>query len=243
MSNPLLSDNVFKKNSQEPEAVFSAEGKMTISGTINKSIILLILLGASAVFSWTRPDIIGNGLLMVALIAGFILAMVCCFKPNLSGIIAPIYAICEGVVLGCISRIYNAQYDGIVVQAVFLTIAVLFCMLASYRAGILRATPTFKRVLAFAMMGIIVFYLVNMIMGIFGSSMGYFQSNSTWAYIINIIIVIVAALNFIIDFDAIDNGVKYGAPKYMEWYCSFALMLTLIWLYIEILRLLSRRNN
>ncbi|MDR0822549.1 MAG: Bax inhibitor-1/YccA family protein [Endomicrobium sp.] len=243
MANPLLKEDVFQKTSDIQGSVVYSERRttMTVSGTINKSIILLLLLGASAAFAWANPAI-AQVLMFPALIIGFILAMVSIFKQNLSGILAPIYAVCEGIVLGAISLYFNSAYPGIVVNAVFLTIGVLFCMLAAYRAGLLRATPRFRKVLILAMLGICVFYLINIVMSLFGSPLGYFGSNSQGAFLINLIIVAIAALNFIIDFDMIEQGAHYGAPKYMEWYCAFALLITLVWLYLEILRMLARKR-
>jgi uncharacterized YccA/Bax inhibitor family protein len=245
MANPLLKDSVFQNSSQGSDGrttVFSRNEAMTISGTITKSIFLLFLLGISAVFTWTHPSI-GQTLVFPALIAALILSMVCIFKKHLSGIFAPLYAICEGVVLGFISFYYNSAYNGIVFDAVFLTMAVLFCMLAAYKTGLLRATPRFKKVLVLAMAGIFIFYIGSMVMSLFGTNLAYFNnSTSSGAILINLIIVAIAALNFIIDFDMIEQGVRYGAPKFMEWYCSFALMITLVWLYLEILRLLARRR-
>jgi len=241
MANPLLKEEVFQGGSQQQDGIFSRQESMTITGVINKSILLLIILAISAVYSWTHPQI-AQVLMFPALIVGFILAMVSIFKKQYSGIIAPIYALCEGIVLGYISLYFNNSYPGIVVNAVFITMSVLFCMLAAYRAGVLRATPRFRKIIMLSMFGILAFYIINMIMSFFGSSFGYFSSNSQGAFLINLIIVVVAALNFIIDFDMIEQGAQHGAPKYMEWYCSFALLITLVWLYLEILRLLARRR-
>ncbi|MDR2772755.1 MAG: Bax inhibitor-1/YccA family protein [Elusimicrobiota bacterium] len=244
MANPLLKDSVFEKSSQVQTAtVFSPQQTMTISGTVNKSIILLVLLLVSAFFTWTHIQF-AQAAVFPALIIAFVLAMVCCFKQNISPVCAPIYAVCEGVVLGYISNLFDAAYKGIVADAVFLTIVVLLCMLAAYRAGILRATPTFKKVVILSTLGIAVFYLVSMIISFFGVSIGYFDmGNSSGAsFLINLVIVVIAALNFVLDFDMIEQGARYGSPKYMEWYCAFALMITLVWLYIEILRLLARRK-
>ncbi|MDR3243360.1 MAG: Bax inhibitor-1/YccA family protein [Elusimicrobiota bacterium] len=241
MANPLLKEEVFQGGSQRQDGIFSRQESMTITGVINKSILLLIILAVSAVYSWTHPQI-AQVLMFPALIVGFILAMVSIFKKQYSGIIAPIYALCEGIVLGYISLYFNNSYPGIVVNAVFITMSVLFCMLAAYRAGVLRATPRLRKIIMLSMFGILAFYLINMIMSFFGSSFGYFSSNSQGAFLINLIIVVVAALNFIIDFDMIEQGAQHGAPKYMEWYCSFALLITLVWLYLEILRLLARRR-
>ncbi|MDR2709063.1 MAG: Bax inhibitor-1/YccA family protein [Elusimicrobiota bacterium] len=241
MPNPLLKPEVFTKSENGGVNIFSKQDTMTVSGTINKSIIMLLLLIASAWIAWTNPQI-STALLLPAVIVAFILAMICAFKPTTSPYLAPIYAIAEGLALGCISLYFNQAYEGIVGQAIFLTFAVLFCMLAAYRIGLLRATPTFTRVIVFATLGIAVFYLVNMVIGFFGKAT-YFQSNSSTALIINIVIAVIAALNLILDFDLIDRGAQTNAPKYMEWYCSLSLMITLVWLYLEILRLLARTRN
>jgi uncharacterized YccA/Bax inhibitor family protein len=236
MSNPLLKDSVFQTSVRNAEV-------MTVSGTINKSIILWVLLAAGAFYSWTHPSII-MPLTLPILLGGFVLAIISSFKMNLSPFLSPIYAVCEGLVLGVISIYFEKSYPGIVANAVLLTMCVLFCMLAAYKTGMLRATPRFKKVVILSTFAIALVYLIDLLMGAFGArGFNFLSDSSGLGIIISLIIVAVASLNLIIDFDLIERGAQYRAPKYMEWYSSFALMVTLVWLYLEILRLLSRTRN
>lgn len=236
MSNPLLKDSVFQTPVRNAEV-------MTVSGTINKSIILWVLLAAGAFYSWTHPSII-MPLTLPILLGGFVLAIISSFKMNLSLFLSPIYAVCEGLVLGVISIYFEKSYPGIVINAVLLTMCVLFCMLAAYKTGMLRATPRFKKVVILSTFAIALVYLIDLLMGAFGArGFNFLSDSSGLGIIISLIIVAIASLNLIIDFDLIERGAQYGAPKYMEWYSSFALMVTLVWLYLEILRLLSRTRN
>ncbi|MDR0398917.1 MAG: Bax inhibitor-1/YccA family protein [Endomicrobium sp.] len=236
MSNPLLKDSVFQTPVRNAEV-------MTVSGTINKSIILWVLLAAGAFYSWTHPSII-TPLTLPILLGGFVLAIISSFKMNLSPFLSPIYAVCEGLVLGVISIYFEKSYPGVVVNAVLLTMCVLFCMLAAYKTGMLRATPRFKKVVILSTFAIALVYLIDLLMGAFGArGFNFLSDSSGLGIIISLIIVAIASLNLIIDFDLIERGVQYGSPKYMEWYSSFALMVTLVWLYLEILRLLSRTRN
>jgi uncharacterized YccA/Bax inhibitor family protein len=236
MSNPLLKDSVFQTTVRNAEV-------MTVSGTINKSIILWFLLAAGAFYSWTHPSII-MPLTLPILVGGFVLAIISSFKMNLSPFLSPIYAVCEGLILGVISIYFEKSYPGIVVNAVLLTVCVLFCMLAAYKIGMRRATPRFKKIVIFSTFAIALAYLIDLLMVAFGTRGFNFLSDSSGAaIIISFIIVTIASLNLIIDFDLIERGAEYGTPKYMEWYSSFALMVTLIWLYLEILRLLSKTRK
>ena len=236
MSNPLLKDSVFQTPVRNAEV-------MTVSGTINKSIILWVLLAAGAFYSWTHPSII-MPLTLPILLGGFVLAIISSFKMNLSLFLSPIYAVCEGLVLGVISIYFEKSYPGIVINAVLLTMCVLFCMLAAYKTGMLRATPRFKKVVILSTFAIALVYLIDLLMGAFGArGFNFLSDSSGLGIIISLIIVAIASLNLIIDFDLIERGAQYRAPKYMEWYSSFALMVTLVWLYLEILRLLSRTRN
>jgi uncharacterized YccA/Bax inhibitor family protein len=236
MSNPLLKDSVFQTPVRNAKV-------MTVSGTINKSIILWVLLAAGAFYSWTHPSII-MPLTLPILLGGFVLAIISSFKMNLSPFLSPIYAVCEGLVLGVISIYFEKSYSGIVVNAVLLTMCVLFCMLAAYKTGMLRATPRFKKIVILSTFAIALVYLIDLLMGAFGArGFNFLSDSSGLGIIISLIIVTIASLNLIIDFDLIERGAQYGSPKYMEWYSSFALMVTLVWLYLEILRLLSRTRN
>jgi uncharacterized YccA/Bax inhibitor family protein len=185
-------------------------------------------------------------LALPVLLGGFVLAIISSFKMNLSPFLSPIYAVCEGLVLGVISIYFEKSYPGIVVNAVLLTMCILFCMLATYKTGMLRATPRFKKVVILSTFAIALVYLIDLLMVAFGVKGFNFLSDSSssgLSIIISLIIVAIASLNLIIDFDLIERGAQYGAPKYMEWYSSFALMVTLVWLYLEILRLFSRTRN
>ncbi|MCA6069596.1 MAG: Bax inhibitor-1/YccA family protein [Endomicrobium sp.] len=236
MSNPLLKDSVFQSPVNSNEV-------MTMSGVINKSIILWVLLATSAFYSWTHPNVI-TPLVMPILLGGFVLAMISIFKQAASPFLSPIYAICEGLALGAISLYFEKAHTGIVVNAILLTVCVLFCMLAAYKTGILKATPRFQRVVIFSTLAIALVYIVNLLLNLFGAgSFPYLHNSSGLGIVINLAIVIVASLKLIIDFDLIEQGVQYGAPKYMEWYSAFSLMITLVWLYIEVLRLLSKLRD
>jgi uncharacterized YccA/Bax inhibitor family protein len=237
MANPLLKEDVFRNHG-------TAE-TMTVSGTINKSIILWLLLAVSAVFSWMNPQIM-LPLLLPLILAGFVFAMIAIFKKTAAPFISPFYAIIEGLVLGAISFLFEKMYPGVVVNAVFLTISILFCMLAAYKTGLLKATPMFKRGVIIATSAIFFAYMIHLLMLLFtggGISLISIHNTSWLAIGINLLVVVIAAFNLIIDFDLIENGAKMGAPKYMEWFGAFALMITLVWLYLEILRLLARMRN
>jgi uncharacterized YccA/Bax inhibitor family protein len=217
---------------------------MSVNGTINKIGLLLLLVIAAAAYTWkmvtgANPGSAGM-LAMVGAIGGFIMALVTVFRPKSSPITAPIYAILEGLFLGAISAIINAAYPGIAFQAVLLTIGTLFTMLFLYRSGRIRATPKFRRGVLMATGAVFFAYLISWIMSLFGMPMGFMHSAGPLGILINLVIIVIAALNLIIDFDFIERGSQMAAPKYMEWYGAFGLMVTLIWLYIEFLRLLAR---
>ena len=182
-------------------------------------------------------------LAMPAGIFGFILAMVTAFKPTISHITVPAYAIVQGVFLGVISMIFDKMYPGIVVQAVFLTFGTLGALLLAYISGLIKATENFKLGVAAATGGIAIMYLINFVMGFFGSGLNIIQSSNMMGIALSGFIVVIAALNLVLDFDFIEEGAELGAPKYMEWYGAFGLMVTLIWLYLEILRLLAKLQN
>jgi uncharacterized YccA/Bax inhibitor family protein len=239
-SNPVMAGRIYEK-----EGVAAAgSGVMTINGTLNKTGIMLLLLIAAASYTWrmvSGADAGNAGMFaMIGAIGGFILALVTVFRPQSSGITAPIYAILEGLFLGAISAIINAQYPGVAFQAVLLTIGTLFTMLFLYRSGRIRATPRFQRGVMMATGAVFFAYLISWILSLFGMGMGYMFSASPLGIIINLVIIVIAALNLILDFNFIEKGAQMAAPKYMEWYGAFGLMVTLIWLYIEFLRLLSR---
>lgn len=218
---------------------------MTVQGTVNKTGLLLLLVVISAAWTWglshsdnpaaAYPWMIGG------LLGGLAAAVVTIFKKEWSAISAPIYALLEGLVLGAISAIFEKAYPGIAVQAISLTFAVLFVLLLAYKTGIVRATRGFKLGVIAATGGIALVYLANMVMTLFfHSQISPLYSSTPLGIGISLFVVVIASLNLILDFDMIENGVRVGAPKYMEWYGAFGLMVTLIWLYMEILRLLGK---
>jgi uncharacterized YccA/Bax inhibitor family protein len=217
---------------------------MTINGTINKIGIMLLLVIAAAAYTWNMVMGAEAGragtLAMVGAIGGFITALVTVFRPQSSAISAPVYAILEGLFLGAISAFINAMYPGVALQAVLLTIGTLFTMLFLYRSGRIRATPRFSRGVMMATGAVFFAYLISWILALLGMPVGFMHSSGPLGILINLVIIVIAALNLILDFDFIEKGSQMGAPKYMEWYGAFGLMVTLIWLYIEFLRLLSR---
>jgi uncharacterized YccA/Bax inhibitor family protein len=176
-------------------------------------------------------------------IGGFIVALVTVFKKQWAGVTAPLYALLEGLVLGGISSLLEARYPGIVIQAVGLTFGTLFGLLFAYRSGLIKATENFKLGVVAATGGIALVYLATMLLGFFNISMPYIHESGLIGIGFSLFVVVIAALNLVLDFDFIENGAAQGAPKYMEWYAAFGLMVTLIWLYIEILRLLSKMRS
>jgi uncharacterized YccA/Bax inhibitor family protein len=236
MSNPLLKDSVFQSTASYNEV-------MTISGTINKSIILWILLSIGAFYSWTHPGVIMPLLLPIS-IGAFVLAFISIFKKTAAPFLSPFYAMCEGFVLGTVSLYFEKLYSGIVANAILSTICVLFCILASYKIGILKATPKFQKTIIFSTFAIAFVYIADLVLNVFGGGkFPYIHDSSTFGIIIGIVIVTVASFNLIIDFDLIEKGTHNSAPKYMEWYSALSLMITLVWLYLEILKLLSKLNR
>ena len=233
--NPVLSKKTFTNT-------ISSSDQMTIEGTVNKTAISLLLLIGAGYFTF---DLISPVLLIGAGIGGFILAIVTIFKKEWAPITVPLYAILEGALLGGISYMYNSLYDGIVTNAILLTVGILVSLLIAYRSGYIKATENFKLGIFAATGGIAIVYFVNFIMGFFGSGLGVMSVNNASPLSIgfSIFVVIIASLNLVLDFDFIEEGAEKGAPKYMEWYGAFGLLVTLIWLYLEILRLLAKLNS
>lgn len=239
-SNPVMTQKIL----ENAGGIATTGNTMTIRGTINKIGLLLLLVIGAAAYTWnmvagTNP---GNATTMaiVGAVGGFIVALVTVFRPKSSPITAPIYAMLEGLFLGAISAIINAKYPGIAFQAVLLTIGTLFTMLFLYRSGHIRATPKFRRGVMMATGAVFFAYLISWILGMFGMSVGFMHSAGPLGILINLVFIVIAALNLIMDFDFIEKGSQMAAPKYMEWYGAFGLLVTLVWLYIEFLRLLSR---
>ena len=237
-ANPALQSDTFRKSMS---GSIASDGTMTINGVVNKTGLSLFLLIISASITWSNPALSWLGIL--GTFTGLILAVVTIFKPTISYLTVPAYAIMQGLFLGLISRVFENQYPGIAVQAIFLTFGTLGSLLLAYMSGLIKATENFKLGIFAATGAIGVLYLINFIMSFFGTGIGVIHSNSTMGIVFSIGVVVIAALNLVLDFDFIEEGAEIGAPKYMEWYATFGLLVTLIWLYIEILRLLSKLNS
>ena len=238
-ANPALGENTFR------EVSGFAGDTMTVSGTVNKAGVLLLLCVASAAWTWNRFFATGDPasvapMMVVGGIGGFILALVTIFKKQWAGVTAPLYSLAQGALLGGISAMFELRYHGIAIQAVMLTFGTLVAMLLAYRTGLIKVTERFRLGVVAATGGIALFYLAQFVLGFFGITFHTVNSSSPIGIGFSLLVVGVAALNLVLDFDLIENGVRYNAPKYMEWYSAFALMVTLIWLYLEMLRLLSK---
>ena len=245
--NPALGENTFLDIGSG--RVVSRDGStMTLNGTVNKSGILLALILVTAAFVWDKyegPQSTSAIMPWVAMggIGGFILAMITIFKKTWAPGTAPAYALLEGLFLGGISAMFEARFPGIVMQAVGLTFGTLAALLMAYRSGLIRATENFKLGVVAATGGIFILYLVSFGMSFFGKSIPFIHESGLMGIGFSAFVVVIAALNLVLDFDFIENGVEQGAPKYMEWYGAFGLMVTLVWLYLEILRLLSKLQS
>lgn len=236
-SNPTLTDKVFSSGG------VAISQPMTLQGAINKTFFLVLLVCISAFYTWTTAEsdpASAMGWATGGAIVGFIFCLTTCFKPQWSAVTAPAYALAEGLFLGAISAIYEAKYHGIVLQAVMLTIAVLLGMLGLYTTRIIQPTQKFLMGVAAATGAIMLVYLVTIVLGFFHINVPFIHSNGLGGIAFSVFVVVIAALNLIIDFGVIEYGVANRAPKYMEWYSGFGLLVTLIWLYLEILRLLAK---
>jgi uncharacterized YccA/Bax inhibitor family protein len=240
-SNPALNEKTF----QGPVA--AAGEAMTLQGTVNKTGLLLLCVVGTAAWTWglahsntpqaALPWMIGG------LIGGLVFSLVTIFKKTWSPVTAPIYALCEGLVLGGISALLEQQYPGIAIQALGLTFGVTAVMLVLYTSRVLRATPKFTMGVIAATGAIFIVYMVDIVLGMFGRHVPLLNSSGPWGIGISVVIVVIAALNLILDFGFVETGVHAGAPKYMEWYGAFGIMVTLVWMYLEILRLLAKMRR
>ncbi len=221
-----------------------ASDRMTLAGTVNKSFLLLIALLIGALYPWAHPAATTLSLsLLLGSIGGFILAMIVSFKPNLSPQLSVPYALLEGLAMGALSALFEKKYPGIAIESVMLTFATLGVMLFAYRTGIIKVTDRFRTAVFAATGAIMLLYFAVFILGFFHIHLGFMNSPSPLGIAISVVIVGVAALNLALDFNMIESGVQGGAPKYFEWYSAFALTVTLVWLYMEILRLVSKINR
>ena len=247
-SNPALGSKTFQDAAVRYGGAIDATNRMTLNGTVNRTGILLICAFATAAYTWRMfmethdPSTVG-GLLMLGVFGGFITAIVTVFKQNWAPITAPIYALLEGLFLGGVSAFLEMRYPGIAIQAVGLTFGTLLTMLVAYSSGLIKVTNKFRIGVIAATGGIALFYLLQMILGLFGVQFVTINGSGPIGIAFSLFVCAIAALNLVLDFDFIEQGVNYGAPKYMEWYGAFGIMVTLVWLYLEILRLLSKMRS
>lgn len=240
-SNPALNEKAFKGQVAFGDA-------MTLQGTVNKTGLLLLCVVATAAWTWglshsNTPEA-AIPWMMGGLIGGFVVALVTIFKKTWAPFTAPLYALLEGLLLGGISAVFEKTYPGVAIQAVGLTLGTLFVMLLAYKTGVVKATQGFKIGVIAATGGIAVFYLAEMVLSFFFHiQVPAINGSGPWGIAFSLFVVVIAALNLVLDFDMIETGVRGGAPKYMEWYGAFGLMVTLIWLYLEILRLLGKARR
>ncbi|MEI8365051.1 MAG: Bax inhibitor-1/YccA family protein [Parachlamydiaceae bacterium] len=244
-TNPALGSDTFLSQRTSIER----SDMMTIQGTVYKTALLLLVCLLSAGWTWKQFYLSGgNGAAMtpwltIGALGGFVVALVTVFKKTWAPVTAPLYALLEGLFIGALSAQLELAFPGIVIQAAGLTFGTLFAMLLAYQSGMIKATEKFKFGVVAATGGIALVYLAVFVLSFFGIHPAFFYSSSWLSIGISLFVVVIAALNFILDFDFIEQGAKQGAPKYMEWYSGFALMVTLVWLYIEFLRLLSKLRN
>jgi uncharacterized YccA/Bax inhibitor family protein len=239
-SNPALNEKAFKGQVALGEA-------MTLQGTVNKTGLLLLCVVATAAWTWglSHSETPGAAIpwMLGGILGGFLVALVTIFKKEWSPVTAPLYALLEGLALGGISAMFERMYHGVAIQAVGLTFGTLFVMLLAYKTGVIRATEKFKIGVVAATGGIAMLYFVDIVLHFFNRPVSFIHEGTSIGIAFSVFVVIIAALNLVLDFDLIETGVANGAPKYLEWYGAFALMVTLIWLYLEILRLLGKARR
>jgi uncharacterized YccA/Bax inhibitor family protein len=240
--NPTLSEKTFQET--RPLAVGET---MTVQGAVNKTAILLALTVLAAAYTWNmvmkgQPSA-ANTWMIGGAIGGFVIAIVTTFKKAWSPVTAPLYAVVEGLFIGAVSCIFERQLPGIVTQAVMLTFGTLAALLAAYSTGIIRASSGFRRGVIAATGGVALVYLASIVLSFFHIQIPGIFGNGLIGIGFSVVVVIIAAMNLVLDFDMIESGAQMGAPKYMEWYAGFGLLVTLVWLYLEILRLLSKLNR
>jgi uncharacterized YccA/Bax inhibitor family protein len=232
-SNPIINSNtLYNVHASGAEA-------MTVNGAVQKTLYLALILTTGAAITWWM-GVPGMALSLLGLIGGLIAAIVLIFKREWAPTLAPVYALCEGLALGGISMMFERSFPGIAFQAVGMTIGVLFCMIGLYKSRIIKVTDSFRMGVVSATGGIAIFYLISMVAGLFGFPMTFLNGSGPLSIGISLLIVGVAALNLVLDFDSIDQAAQHQLPKYMEWFLAFGLMVTLVWLYLEMLRLLSK---
>ncbi len=248
MANPVLNQEIFRKQNY----AYANTGVMTVGGTATKTLLLLLMVIAGAAYTWklyynaVNPQSI-TGWMFGGLIAAFVMAMIISFKPKMAQFLSPVYAAAEGLALGGISAIFNEQFaltaPNIVINAVALTLVTALVMLTVYRSGLIKVNGTFMKVLTIALISIMVFYVGSWIVSLFGVNLSMLHNSSPLSIGISLVIVAVAAFSLLMDYEFIRQASDAGAPKYMEWYGAFGLTVTLVWLYLELLKLLAKFSN
>lgn len=241
-SNPALNSQIF----QGEHAAFGES--MTLDGTVNKTGVLLVCAGAAAAWAWhvfmqTRSAASVLPLMWIGLIGGLIFAMITIFKKTWAPVTAPVYSLLEGLALGSISAVLEVRYPGIAMQSVGLTFGTLLVLLVAYRSRLIPVTQKFRLGVVAATGAIMLLYIAEIVLGFFGIHFASINGSGLIGIGFSVVVVIIAALNLVLDFDFIESGVRAQAPKYMEWYGAFGLMVTLVWLYIEILNLLTKLRS
>ncbi len=238
--NPTLKADTFTR-----AGTVERDQAMTIAGTVNKTTLSLLILIIAATWTWNlaKAGSFPVGLVGFGFIGGLVVGLVTAFKQTWAPYTTPMYAALEGFALGGISAGFESAYPGIVSQAIFLTFGVLGSLLLAYRSGLIRVTENFKLGVVAATGGIAIVYVLSFVLGMFGIDVPMIHSSGTFGILFSLFVVVIAALNLVLDFDFIEKGAERGAPKYMEWYGAFGLLVTLIWLYLEILRLLAKLQS
>ncbi len=242
-SNPALNDQTFAQF-----GYVQAGEAMTVQGSVNKTGILLLCVLLTTAWTWHRFFLTSNPASVMpwmigGVIGGLVIALITVFKPQWAPLTAPIYALLEGLFIGGASALAESQYPGIVIQAVGLTFGTCLAVLMAYTSGLVKATENFKMGVVAATGGIALVYLASIVLNLFGVRVPFIYDNGLFGIGFSLFVVVIAALNLVLDFDFIDSGARSGAPKYMEWYAAFGLMVTLVWLYIEVLRLLMKLRS
>jgi uncharacterized YccA/Bax inhibitor family protein len=240
-SNPAFRAGVFTGARTD-----ASDGTMTLSGTLGKTAVLLLLTIASTLYTWSQVAPTGNvgSVIMIGALGGFVVALLTIFNPRWSPVTAPIYAVLEGLTVGGVSVLYNAipKYRGLPAEAVLITFSVAAVMLAMYALGIIRATERTRAIVMAATFGVFVYYLFDLGLSMFGARMPLMVGGGTAGIVFSLVICGIAAFNLILDFGSITDGIENGAPQWAEWYGGFSVLVTLVWLYLEVLRLLRRRR-
>jgi uncharacterized YccA/Bax inhibitor family protein len=235
--NPFMKEEAYRNSSNDIlDSSMTGADRMTVQGAINKSFILFGLMMTTTVVSFMYPSSL---FMWAGIIGGLVAVLVSSFKPHLSATVAPIYALLEGLFVGSITAMYAGLFEGIVFRAVTLTFALLFAMLFIYKTGIIKVTDKFRTGVIMATFAVFLVYLVNIILSLFGVNMPYLHEGGAIGIGISVVIIGIASLNLLLDFDNFEKGEHFGAPAYMEWFSAMGLLITLVWLYVELLRLLA----